>query len=715
MKQILQNISNGRRSIASLPDPMVQPGQVLIANAASLISAGTEKMVMDLAGKSLIAKARERPDHVRRVLEKVRSEGLFETLKQVRAKLDEPMKLGYSSAGTVLACGAGVQDFKPGDRVASNGPHAGVVSVPRHLVARMPDSVGFEAASFTVVASIALQGLRLAQPQIGETVLVLGLGLVGQLAVRLLAASGVRVLGTDPDEAKCRLAVELGAFHAAPGLGAADVEALTGGWGADKVLICASTPSQQPVTLAADAVRKKGRIVLVGVVGLELDRRPFYFKEAEFVVSCSYGPGRYDAAYEEKGQDYPYPYVRFTEQRNMQAVLDLMGSGRLDVAPLVTHRFAIEDAEQAYRIIEEGRERYLGMVLGYPPLAPLRRVAVAPAPAAGTRAGAGASVGVAVLGAGSFARSVLVPALRRQPGLRLHTLCSAGGVSALNLAEKGGFEFATTDEDAAFDSPEVGAVVVLTRHSEHGRQVLRAVRAGKHVFTEKPLCLTVDELDAIEAALLEKGAQAPLVSVGFNRRHAPAALAVKGFFAGAQAPLAVSVRFNAGAIPPDHWTQDEAIGGGRLVGEACHAIDLATFLHGSPPVRVFAESIGGSAAPAATDDQCFITLRHADGGISNVAYLAGGDKSFPKERVEVIGAGRVAVIDDFRAWTLTRGGRTSRHGGRQDKGHLAGVAAFARALAGRGETTPWQDLRAVTLAALLAVRSLREGQPMDLG
>ncbi|MEX2286346.1 MAG: bi-domain-containing oxidoreductase, partial [Planctomycetaceae bacterium] len=594
-----------------------------------------------------------------------------------------------------------------------NGPHAEIVSISKHLCARIPDGVSFERAGFAVLGAIAMQGVRLSKATLGETVFVIGLGLIGQLTVGLLTAAGCHVIGTDLDADKCALALKMGARFAQPNLLAEDVSHGTGGLGADAVLITASTKSNVPIDLAAAAVRAKGRVVLVGVVGLELDRRPFYFKEAEFVVSCSYGPGRYDPDYEERGHDYPAAWVRWTEQRNIQAVLDLMGAGRLDVSPLISHRIPIERAEQAYQLIESGTEPYLGIVLQYSATAAdqvQRSILLRGAPAKTGRIGAG------VLGAGNFARMVLLPAIRGCDAFTPRVLCSAGGVSAAHSGRKLAFERATTDEDEVFSDDGVGAVFSITQHDQHAPHVLRAIAARKPIFVEKPLCLTVEELHRIDVALEEAGDQAPLIMVGFNRRFSSAGKIVKEFFQKTTEPLTVSVRFNAGAIPSEHWTQSDEIGGGRIVGEACHGIDLATFLCGSPPVRVYAESVGGGHAPAIVDDQCFITLRHANGSISNIAYLAGGDKAFPKERIEVLGGGRVAVIDDFRQVTTCAQGRTrtQRLKG-QDKGHAAEIAAFGRALT-HGATAPisWSDLRAVTLASLLAVQSLREGLPKEI-
>ncbi len=711
MKQVVQSLRGGAPRVADVPAPLARQGRVLVANACSVVSAGTERMVIDLAKKSLLGKARERPDQVRRVLQKMRTEGVIATLKAVNARLDDPMTLGYASAGVVLAVGEGVQAFRPGDRVASNGPHAGVVSVPANLCARLPDGVPYEQGAFAVLGAIALQGVRLAETSLGETAYVIGLGLLGQIATALLRAAGCRVLGTDPDAGRCELAVRMGAEAAAPDLDAARVLSGTHGRGADAVLITAATASSGPVALAGEAVRQKGRVVAVGAVGLDLPRRPYYFKEAAFVVSMSYGPGRYDAAYEERGHDYPAAYVRWTEQRNLQAVLDLMGNGRLDLSPLISHRFDIADAEQAYAMIEKSTEPYLGIVLRYPDVdvaEPERAVRLAPA------AMKDGAVGVGFIGSGSFARTVLLPAIGAATGVRPVVLCSAGGLSAALGGERFGYEIATSDVEATVSNPDVDAVFVATRHDLHAGLVLQALRAGKHVFVEKPLALSLAEIDEIEQALGGPAAGRILL-VGFNRRFAPATDAVLAHFQNRSQPLTVSIRFNAGAIPEDHWTQSEEEGGGRIVGEACHAIDLATRLSGAPVVRVFAEAIGGPDAPAVRHDQAFLTCRHADGSVSSIAYLSGGDRALPKERVEVFGDGRAAVIDDWRRVTLAAGGKVKRSTpARGDKGHRAEIQAFLDAIRHGTPPIPWAQIKATSRAAILAVQSLREGVPFDV-
>lgn len=709
MQQLIHGLRSDAITLANVPQPVVQPGVVLIANAFSVVSAGTERSTRALAGKSLLGKALARPDQVRRVLEKVRTEGLMSTLRQVDGRLAEPVKMGYSAAGIVVACGSGVKEFRPGDRVASNGPHAEVVAVPRLLCAKVPDGVPLDHGAFGILGSIALHGVRLSGAGLGDTVLVVGLGLIGQLTVSLLRAAGARVLGMDLDASRCDLAVRMGAEWASPEITAEDLLRLTGGHGVDAALITASTASNAPLNLSVAAVRKKARIVLVGVAGLELDRRPFYFKECEFVVSCSYGPGRYDPDYEERGRDYPLAYVRWTEQRNLGAVLDLMATGRLNVAPLVSHVFPLERAVEAYDLIEGTAGSYMGVLLQYPGIETMNATVSAGAAAAGPSVASPRTIGV--LGAGSFARTTLIPALQRNGGLVLKKLCSAGGLSAAAAGHRLGFETAVADEGLVLGDAEIGTVFILTRHDLHGPQVVRALQAGKHVFVEKPLCLSLEELDSIGPALTDSRASGCRLMVGFNRRFAPETLRVKRFLAASPGPVAVSVRFNAGPIPADHWTQDDEVGGGRILGEACHGIDLATFLTGSLPVRVYAEAV-----PGTTDDSCFITLRHANGSISSIAYLSDGDRAFPKERVEVIGGGRVAVIDDFRRTTTCADGKVKEHRtAQQDKGHAGEIKAFLEALiSGSPSPIPWQELRAVTRATILAVRSLREGVPFDV-
>ncbi|WP_222435461.1 bi-domain-containing oxidoreductase [Allorhodopirellula solitaria] len=662
---------------------------------------------MDIAKKSLIGKARERPDQVRRVIEKMKSEGVLDTIRQVREKLDQPMGLGYCSAGVVVSAGQGVDQYKVGDRVACNGPHAGVVSVPVNLCASIAENVSFDQASFAVLGSISMQGVRLAKVSLGETVLVIGLGLVGQVAVGLLAAAGCRVIGTDPDPAKCELALQSGAAIAQPNLSASNVQALSRGAGADAVLITASTSSNGPIELACEAARTKGRIVLVGVVGLEVPRRPMYFKEVEFVVSCSYGPGRYDPNYEERGIDYPIGHVRWTEQRNIQAVLDLMASGKLSVDHLISHRFDIEQAEQAYQMISEGSEPYLGVVLNYAessqatPRIPLGKST----PVAG-------ALKLGVLGAGNFARMTMFPQLQKAGDFQLTTICSASGMSAHSAGDKFGFSECTADEQEVIRDENTDAVMILTRHHLHSGQVCAALDAGKHVFVEKPLAVDGPQLLAVEDAVNRNPNQ--IVMVGFNRRFSEAAQQVKQHFAKVMQPLTVQYRFNAGSIPADVWIQHPEEGGGRIIGEACHAIDLVTYLTGSLPVEVYATCIGGPNAPEIVDDQAFITIRHENGSISSIGYLAGGDRAMSKERVEVLGGGKMAVIDDFRRVELASGGKVNTIKTTSGKGHLEEVQAFAQGMRKGRWPIEWSELLSTSWASIAAVQSLREGIPIPL-
>lgn len=710
MLQVVQDVRSGETKVREIPDPIAAPGQVVVAAAASLVSAGTERYVVELARKSLIGKARERPDQVRRVLQKLRQEGVLFTAQQVMAKLDEPMPLGYSSAGVVLECGRGVQEFKPGDRVAAAGPHAGVVSVSRTQCARIPDNVTFEQAAYTSVAAIGLEGVRLAKATLGERVLVVGLGLIGQMCVAMLKASGCRVFGTDIDPAKLELAKSFGADGVGVGSPREAVRAFAGPQGVDAVVITASAKDNAIIEFAADVTRVRGRIVLVGVTGLDLPRPPFFLKELEFTVSSSLGPGRMDPQYDERGIDYPFGFVRWTAQRNMDAVLDMIAQGKLPVERLTTHRLPIERAAEAYDLITSGAP-VLGAVIEYPGVRerPRRRVDLKASKPATAQ-----ELGVSLIGAGNYARLVMMPALSKLGDVTWRGLCTARGMNAEHSGRKMGFAFATTEAAEVFNDPRTHAVFIATRHDLHAELVIGALRAGKHVFVEKPLCITAAELTRVAAVVDELGDRCPILMVGFNRRYAVATQRVQGFFAGVS-PRTVGYRFASGAIPAAAWPQDEDVGGGRIVGEACHAIDACVALTGSPPVRVYAESIGAARGLETTDDQVFITLRHEDGSLSNVSYQAGGDRSAPVERFEVNGGGRTAHVDEFDAVSLWRGEKHTAERTGRDRGHEAGFRAFAEACRKGGAwPIPWRETYGTTWAALMAVRSLREGLPIDL-
>ncbi|MGB7326833.1 MAG: bi-domain-containing oxidoreductase, partial [Rubripirellula sp.] len=528
-----------------------------------------------------------------------------------------------------------------------------------------------------------------------------------------LAAAGCKVIGTDPDPAKCKLAIQSGATIAEPNLSASAVQSMSGGAGADAVLITASTSSNGPIELACEATRTKGRIVLVGVVGLEIPRRPMYFKEVEFVVSCSYGPGRYDPNYEERGIDYPIGHVRWTEQRNIQSVLDLMACGKLTVDHLISHRFNIDETETAYKMLADGSEPYLGVLLQYPetPQA-MPRVPVAANSSTSAAEPVRGKLNLAVLGAGNFARMTMFPQLQKSGDFNLTTLCSASGMSAQSAGEKFGFADSTADEKLAISGEHTDAVMILTRHNLHAKQVCDALDAGKHVFVEKPLAVDGQQLLDVEQALERNPGQ--IVMVGFNRRFSKAATLTKAHFAKVTEPLTIQYRFNAGAIPADVWIQHPEEGGGRIIGEACHAIDLVTYLTGSLPVEVYAACIGGSNTPQIVDDQAFITVRHENGSVSSIGYLAGGDRAMSKERIEVLGGGRMAVIDDYRQVELASGGKIAKTKTPEGKGHLEEVKAFAGGLRDGAWPIKWAEILATSWTSIGAVQSLREGVPIPL-
>jgi len=721
MKAIVQSYGSGELAVTEVPAPALRPGGVLVRNRASLVSAGTERLMVELARKSLLGKARDRPDLVRRVLGKVRRDGLMATVETVRSRLDAPVPLGYSSAGTVIAVGEGVSGLRAGDRVACAGAgyasHAEVIFVPQNLAVAVPPEVPAEAAAFTTVGAIALEGLRLARLELGETVAVIGLGLVGLLAAQLARAAGCRVVGMDTDPERCRLAGELG-VEAAASEGEELVRRcreLTAGHGADKVIVAASTKSSQPLELAAEAARERGVVSVVGAVGMELPRQGFYDKELTLAVSRSYGPGRYDPEYEEKGRDYPYAHVRWTENRNMQAFVDQLAAGRVDVAPLISHRFPIDDAERAYALLTgDGTEPYLGIVLTYPgdedestaAASQTMELKASKAPPAG-----GSKVGFGVLGAGQFAVGTLLPALARLPSAELAAVCTATGVKAEQVGRKFGFRLATTSESAVLERPEVGAVMIATRHHLHARQVIAALEAGKDVFVEKPLCLSEEELAEIEAARAEaeaKRGRPPLLMVGYNRRFAPLSRKLRDFAAGLGEPLVMGYRVNAGYIPPDHWTQDPEQGGGRILGEVCHFVDYLAFVAGAPPVRATAHTTPD--AGRYRGDNLVATIELADGSVGTVTYVANGDPALPKERFELFGGGAAAVLDNFRTLELIRGGRrrVERSRLRQDKGHADQLRVFVDAAQSGGPPPiPWPEIAAVSRANFALAGSLQ--------
>ena len=718
VKQILQSLRNGATEVADVPCPAPSHGQALIRSTRTLVSVGTERMLMDFGKAGWIAKARQQPDRVQMVLNKVRSDGLMPALEAMFNKLDHPIPLGYCSVGITLDVGADVTGISVGDRVVSNGKHAEVVSVPVNLCARVPEGVSPDEAAFTVIGAIGLQSIRLVQPTLGEAVVVTGLGLVGLVTVQLLRANGCRVLGIDFDTQKLALARQFGAEAVNLAAGEdplAAANAFSRGRGVDAAIITASTRSNQPIHQAALMCRKRGRIVLVGVTGLELSRADFFEKELSFQVSCSYGPGRHDPSYEERGIDYPLGFVRWTAQRNFEAVLDMMADGRLDVKPLISHRFAIGEAERAYELIGSTAPS-LGILLHYPtaeekPEAVLRQSTVTLRHQVRQSRGVQGQkqAAVAFIGSGNYASAVLIPAFK-EAGARLKTVASIGGVSGMHAGRKFGFEQTTTDTNSVFVDPQVNTVVVTTRHDSHARLVEQALGAGKHVFVEKPLALTLDELADIErahAASCEAGHN-PMVMVGFNRRFAPQVQKMKVLLAGVKEPKAIVMTVNAGAIPSDHWTQDPQLGGGRIVGEACHFVDLLRFLTASPISGFHAVSIGKTPG-IRMEDKASITLRFEDGSIGTIHYLANGHRSFQKERVEVFAGGRVLQLTNYRKLTgFGWPGFSRMNLWRQDKGQRACVAAFVQAVEqGGAAPIPFAEAMEVSRVSIEVAQRLR--------
>jgi len=721
MKQVLQHARTGEIEVTEVPAPKLLPGCVLVRIAASLVSAGTERASSEFASKNLLQKAQARPDLVREVIGKMQRDGLFSAVAAVRSRLEQPSALGYSSAGTVVGVGEGVTDIHVGDRVACAGVgyavHAEFACVPRLLVARIPSisAVSFEEAAFTTVGAVALHGVRIAEAKLGDIVAVIGLGLLGQLAVQVLKAAGCRVLGMDIVPERAALASRMGADAVSTSDFAFRDLCVehSAGHGADVVLITAETPSSGPVNLAAGLARDRAVIVAVGAVGMEIERRLYYEKELDFRIARSYGPGRYDAAYEQKGWDYPIGYVRWTETRNMEAFVQLLNEGKLDLKSLITHRFPIEHAHGAYDLITgKSGEPSLGVLITYPDDSQeTHHLKLANASAAPAVAGE-KSVSIGVLGAGAFAMATLLPAIKPISGVNFIGVCAANGSHARHAAEKFSFRYCATDEKKILNDPAVNTVVVATRHHLHATQVLDALKAGKHVFCEKPLCLSEDELAEV-VRVYSAGTARQLLMVGFNRRFAPMAVRMKSFLAGINQPLALHYRVNAGYIPSDHWLNDPEQGGGRVRGEACHFIDFLTFLAAAPVVEVQTRSLANLGQYSG--DNVVISLQFANGSQGTISYFANGDKSYSKERVEVFGGGGVAVLEDFRRLELVRHGRKQvfRSHLRQDKGHRGEWEALAAAIRdGSASPIPFDQIVASTLATLRAVDSGSSGLPV---
>lgn len=721
MKQILQNLSNGETTLVDVPCPKNSKDSLLITSRITLVSAGTERMLVDFGKANLFEKARKQPDKVKMVLDKIKTDGLFSTLDAVKSKLDQPLPLGYCNAGIVLE--SGVDGFESGDRIVSNGNHAEVVRVPKNLCAKIPDEIDDESASFTVLAAIGLQGIRLIKPTLGETIVVSGLGLIGLLCVQMLRANGCRVIGIDFDSDRCELAHQFGAETVDLSKGEdpiAVAQMFSRGRGVDGVVVAASSQNDEVMHQAAEMCRKRGRIVLVGVVGLNLRRDDFFKKELTFQVSASYGPGRYDPLYEEKGHDYPVGFVRWTEQRNFEAVLDMMVAGTLDVKPLITHRFRIDQACDAYGLLNNPTA--LGILLEYPEKedVELRSSVVhlnsCPQPPSQRKRGVGIEPVVGFVGAGNYASRTLIPAFKGT-GVVLDTLVTSGGVSGVHHGKKAEFHIAATDLDCLWANDAVNTVAIVTRHNAHANQVLQALKAGKNVFVEKPLALKLDELDSIDAAykIAVSSSQssikgnAPLLMVGFNRRFAPHVLKMKSLLDSKREPKSIIITVNAGVIPLEHWTQDPEVGGGRIIGEGCHFIDLMRFLVSHPIVSRQAIMMGDASGVEVREDKVTINLSFSDGSFGTIHYLANGGKAFPKERIEVFCGNAVLQMDNYR---ILRGygwkGFKSMKLWRQDKGQKACVKAFVDAIRdGKPAPISYEEVMESSRVSIEIANSLR--------
>ena len=700
MKQIIQSFKNGELWIAEVPVPACKSGGAVVQTRASFVSAGTERMLVDFAKKNIIGKALQMPDQVQKVIRKMKSEGIFETLEKVKAKLDQPIPLGYSSAGVIVELGHAMRGYSVGDRVACGGAgyanHADYNYVPKNLMVKIPEGVSFEEASCATVGSIAMQGVRQCDLRLGEQVCVMGLGLLGLLAVQMLKASGCQVIGFDPNPQRCQDALDLGADTAVSGDLVAAADQFSQGKGMDAVLITAATKSNEPVTVAGEIARMKAKVVVTGVVGMDLPRDDYYKKELDFKLSLSYGPGRYDSSYEEGGVDYPYGYVRWTEQRNISSFLDLVATGAVTPSKLVTHRFDITDALDAYDLLlGKAEEPYLGIVLKYSEkegdaLQSARQITQANTGGVKT-----SEVNVGFIGAGNFTKAVLFPELKKMPEINLKTLCTATGMNAGETAKKENFDIASTDYESMLKDEGINTVFVTTQHNSHAKFICESLEAGKHVFVEKPLAITQAQLDRLKATVdsLSKGSSSedsdlnlssnnlnstgvPALMAGFNRRFSPHAELLQKYFSKRTTPIFMSYRINAGIIPPDFWIQDPAIGGGRIIGEGCHFIDFASFIIGQNVVEVQAQCVSTDNAGLVAEDNVSINLKYADGSVANILYVAFGSPDIAKERCEIYANESVAVMENFCKTTCSGKLGKKKLTGKQAKGFAQELDAF---------------------------------------
>ena len=703
MKQILQSFKTGITELADLPSPKVKTGQILIKTTRSLVSLGTERMLVEFGKASLIQKARQQPDKVKMVLDKIKTEGLIPTIETVFNKLEQPLPLGYCNVGKVVSVGNGVTHFKVGDRVASNGQHAEFVSIPQNLAAHIPDNISDEEAAFTVIGAIGLQGIRLTNPTMGETIVVIGLGLIGLMTSEMLIANGCTVIGYDLDDNKIAIAKEKGIIAFNPLKGNDPVKFVldkTNNVGADAVLITASAKTNDLISQAAQMSRKRGRITLVGVIGLDISRAEFYEKELSFQVSCSYGPGRYDDDYEMKGIDYPLPFVRWTEKRNFETILKLISSGKLKVENLISEVVPLEEFDKIYG--EIGTSKSIASIIKYNEKSIVENTIIVNKKELKPTKGV-----IGIIGAGNFTKMTLLPALKGTDAQIKH-IVSSGGVNGTALARKHNIAQSTTDFGLVLDDKDVDLIIITTRHNLHADMVIKALDKGKHVFVEKPLALNLEELEAIEKSYQKSNGS---LMIGFNRRFSSHTQKIKSLVG--DSPMNVIATMNAGAIPPEVWVHDMEVGGGRIIGEACHYFDLMVFLTGSKIKAVCMNALGKN--PAENTDNASILLKMENGSTGVVNYFANGSKSYDKERLEVFSHEKTVIMDNF---IKTSGYGTkgfSKLKTKLDKGHKAQFSSILEKIKdGDVALIPYEELINVTKASFAAIQSLKEGRWIEI-
>lgn len=720
MRQLSQNLRTGDLKVDEVPTPNIQYGYILVKVKYSLISAGTERTKIETGRMSLVGKALSRPKDVKQVIQSAKQVGFKATYEKVKTRLDARSPLGYSAAGTVIAVGENVNDYQSGDMVACGGvtaSHAEIIAVPKNLCVPIPNSVSLEAGAFATLGAIAMQGIRQANIHLGENVVVIGLGLLGQLTVQMLKASGCFVLGYDLDQERCKMALQLGADNAVYSENSlvTQLEQLTYARGADAVLITAGTSSDRPVELAGELCREKGTVVIVGAVGLNIPREPYYNKELDFKISRSYGPGRYDPTYEEKGLDYPYGYVRWTERRNMDAFVKLVAAEKVDVAPLITHRYKLENANEAYDLISgKINEPYLGVIFEYEQSDYKSRNMIH---VSARRVKKDGQVGVGVIGAGNFAQSMLLPHLKKNSNVSLRGVATISPLDTLDVAERFGFIYAASSADEILADPDVDAVIIATRHDTHAELAIQAMNSGKAIHLEKPLAMSSEEINQIVEEYQNNAhdtSSSSFLMLGFNRRFAPMVKLAKEFITEQPEPLAIIYRVNAGYLPIDHWTQDPMQGGGRIIGEVCHFIDLLQFFSDSKVTQVYARALPNQGKYL--NDNVAITLSLENGSIGSVLYTANGNKSLSKENIEIFGGGKVAIIDDYKSIKFIENGKIIKSNkGSKDKGHKSEMNAWIDSIRfGQSEPVPFNEAVIATKATFAVIKSLSKNCVVDI-